>query len=217
VKHRRRMRRPTAAVRRSAISGTGVPGFGVPAAPAGWELAERLAIEFLPPRCRAPRCRAPATGARRSASLGHVTVLFRLLTGLADGLAPKERRHATGAIRPNNLGPPLPPLAQVASGAEIQQCQGGHRNSGAGPQARRRTQHFCKQRDLSGCVNERHRQIVVRAVRGRTRTAEGDPDRWSLLATAATGVRYSFPATLATNCATWVAWTPCTTSAGIVP
>src|ERR1700753_4048080 len=31
-----------------------------------------------------------------------------LLAGLADGLAPKERRYALGATSPNNLGPPLP-------------------------------------------------------------------------------------------------------------
>jgi hypothetical protein len=31
-----------------------------------------------------------------------------LLAGLADGLAPKERRYALNAISPNNLGPPLP-------------------------------------------------------------------------------------------------------------
>ena len=31
-----------------------------------------------------------------------------VLAGLADGLAPKERRYALGAISPNNVGPPLP-------------------------------------------------------------------------------------------------------------
>jgi len=35
-----------------------------------------------------------------------MTDLFLALTGLADGLAPKERRYAKGAIRPNNLGSP---------------------------------------------------------------------------------------------------------------
>jgi hypothetical protein len=103
------------ALRQSAAPGTGVPGFAVARSPIGWKLAEGLAIEFLPPRCH-----APAGGARRNASWGHVTILFRLLTGLADGLAPKEWRYARGAIRPNNMGPPLPPLAQVASGAGIQ-------------------------------------------------------------------------------------------------
>jgi hypothetical protein len=42
-----------------------------------------------------------------------------LLAGLADGLAPKERRYAQRAISPNNLGPPLPtPL--MGGGAGIQ-------------------------------------------------------------------------------------------------
>jgi hypothetical protein len=41
----------------------------------------------------------------RDTGLAHSTVLFLGLTGLADGLAPKERRYAI-AIRPNNLGPP---------------------------------------------------------------------------------------------------------------
>src|SRR6185437_3434267 len=37
-----------------------------------------------------------------------IYVLFLVLAGLADGLAPKERRYAQSAISPNNLGPPLP-------------------------------------------------------------------------------------------------------------
>ena len=66
---------------------------------------ERLVIELLPPRC----C-ISTPGTRRNACLGHVIDLFLVLTGLADGLAPKERRYARRAIRPNNLGPPLPDI-----------------------------------------------------------------------------------------------------------
>jgi len=68
--------------------------------------AERVALELFPPRCG-----VPTRGTRRSACSGHVIDLFLALTGLADGLAPKERRYATSALRPNNLGPPLPPPA----------------------------------------------------------------------------------------------------------
>ena len=53
----------------------------------------------------------PRTDARDAQKrlLGACADLFLLLTGLADGLAPKERRYAANAIRPNNLVPPLPP------------------------------------------------------------------------------------------------------------
>ena len=42
-----------------------------------------------------------------------------MLTGLADGLAPKERRYACLRFAPNNLGPPLP-AGDWSSGAGIQ-------------------------------------------------------------------------------------------------
>src|ERR1700735_3964861 len=60
---------------------------------------------------RAARADAPAPGMSPT--------LFLLLTGLADGLAPKERRYATRAIRPNNLGPPLPPPGLVRAARDF--------------------------------------------------------------------------------------------------
>jgi hypothetical protein len=39
------------------------------------------------------------------------TVSFSRLTGLADGLVPKERHYARNAIRPKQLGSPFPVVA----------------------------------------------------------------------------------------------------------
>src|SRR5581483_6492931 len=51
--------------------------------------------------------RSRSTPTNGNACLRHLTVLFLLLAGLADGLAPKERRYA-GCDSPNYVGPPLP-------------------------------------------------------------------------------------------------------------
>ena len=48
--------------------------------------------------------------AYRNAGLAHLTVLFLGLTGLADGLAPKERRYAAVRFAPTTWAPRfLPP------------------------------------------------------------------------------------------------------------
>src|SRR5262249_12218321 len=72
-------------------------------------------------RDRAPPTTGPRSDARdaRKRLLRASADLFLVLTGLADGLAPKERRYVTNTIRPNNLGPPLP-RSSSASGAGIQ-------------------------------------------------------------------------------------------------
>ncbi len=154
----------------------------------GWE-PERVAIELLPPRC----CR-PAPGTRRNACLGHVIDLFLVLTGLADGLAPKERRFATRAIRPNNLGPPLPPLAWCRAAAGFQLSLADPNND-------------CGWSAVWRPEFPRN----VRAGRGPPRAA-GTPGR-----VRPRPAGYSWPATLATNFATSSASIPCTTSAGITP
>ena len=66
---------------------------------------------------------------------GHKTVLFLVLTGLADGLAPKEWRYAV-AIRPNSWVPRFqrPPSWTGAWG--IQLYGRGHANSAAGRKLR---------------------------------------------------------------------------------
>jgi hypothetical protein len=55
----------------------------------------------------AARCGGGTGGAWGRLDRWH-SVLFRRLTGLADGLAPKERRYVRARFAPMSLGPPLP-------------------------------------------------------------------------------------------------------------
>jgi hypothetical protein len=66
----------------------------------------------------------PGRRGRRNTCMRHVTDLFLVLTGLADGLAPKEQRYAVSAISPNNLGPPLPSAHWFANGGGNSACTG---------------------------------------------------------------------------------------------
>ena len=78
---------------------------------------DRSLLAGIPLQQGGPRGVARRAGARRAGYglpgtrlrlIAAFIVLFLVLAGLADGLAPKERRYAQGAISPNNLGPPLP-------------------------------------------------------------------------------------------------------------
>jgi hypothetical protein len=60
-----------------------------------------------------------ASGGTVAFTRGIWGVLFLLLTGLADGLAPEKWRYAQSATRPNRLGPPLPSLAGCGNSAYV--------------------------------------------------------------------------------------------------
>ena len=93
-----------------AVGGAGGGRWRWPAtsAPSSLDASDgRLNMSSSEPSSHASTWRARSGSARRRL-LAAYTVLFLSLAGLADGLAPKERRYALQAISPNNLGPPLP-------------------------------------------------------------------------------------------------------------
>ncbi len=119
---RRRGRRPTGRALGSGRQrarrwpgGTG-PGRGSPRAGSRHVQGERVLPCLVPPG-RLIRC--------RTARSGHATVLFLVPTGLAGGLAPKERRYAVGDS-PQELGSPA---SRQQSGAGIWLLRGRHPNN----------------------------------------------------------------------------------------
>jgi hypothetical protein len=124
---------------------------------------------------------APLSGAESRGACGISPSSFSVLAGLADGLAPKERRYAQTRDWPQQPGSP----ASLPPGGSGRPCGNSAVRSG----------------DAISDPGPLAAQQGAAAERSAGETASG----------------YSFPATRATNSATWNASLPWTMLAGIVP